>query len=458
MSGNKLGFRRILLLFSFLLIALVACAQSSPLTKTPVLSSDPVIRWIQQHAIPLRTPTPGGSGADLAPLKQIVGTASIVGLGEETHGTHEFIEMKARLVEFLISHMGFTAFIMENDWGSSQQLDTYINGGPGNLKTIMTKALFGIWQTQEYEQLLAWLRAYNDNPAHTVKIHFLGMDLQAFDQDDFDTVENYVQKVDPKLGTLVDNLYKPLIANGVGSTSAYYQLAASTKQQYQDQAQQVYDLLQSNQQRYSNALSPQQFALVLQNARILVETATYLNATTSTEALAHYYQRDTFMAENVEWIDEHDAGAHPKIMIWAHDGHIANDTTYGTQDGRNMGGELRAHYHQSYLPIGTTLYQGTFRTYTFYPSNKVQTISPASSNTYNYTLGQAGLPLYMLDLRTIPSGAVSNWAHSSSIFLLYGWRGENLSASAQLSQWFDVIIHIQNTTPSEYFYASAPSR
>ncbi|MBV9228852.1 MAG: erythromycin esterase family protein, partial [Chloroflexi bacterium] len=433
MSGNTPGFRRIPLLFSLLLIALVACAQSSPSTKTPMLSSDPVVRWIQQHAIPLRTPTPGGSDADLAPLKQIVGSASIVGLGEETHGTHEFIEIKARLVEFLISNMGFTTLVMENDWGSSKLLDVYINGGPGNLQMIMTKALFGAWQTQEYEQLFAWLRAYNANPAHTVKIHFLGMDLQVFDRNDFDTVENYVQTVDPKLSTLVGNLYKPLIANGVGSTSAYRQLAASTKQQYQVQAQQVYDLLQSNQQRYSNASSPQQFALALQNARIIVETATYLNATTSAEALAHYYQRDTFMAENVEWIDEHDAGAHPKIMVWAHDGHIANDTTYGTQDGRNLGGELRAHYHQSYLPIGTTLYQGTYRTYTFYPSNKVQTISPPSSNTYNYTLGQAGLPLYMLDLRTIPSGAVSNWAQGSSIFLVYGLGGQDLSTPAQLS-------------------------
>jgi erythromycin esterase len=114
------------------------------------------VRWIQQHAIALRTSNPGGSDADLAPLKQIIGNASLVGLGEETHGTHEFIDMKARLVEFLISNLGFTTLVMENDWGSSQLLDAYINGGPGNLKTIMTKALFGSWQTQEYEQLFAW--------------------------------------------------------------------------------------------------------------------------------------------------------------------------------------------------------------------------------------------------------------------------------------------------------------
>jgi erythromycin esterase len=414
-----------------------------------------VVRWIEQHALPLRTSAPGGSDADLAPLKSIVGTATIVGLGEATHGTHEFIDMKARLVEFLISAMGFTTLVMENDWGSSQLLDAYINGGPGDLQMIMNEALFGSWQTQEYEQLFAWLRAYNANPAHTAKVHFLGMDLQAVDQVDFATVENYVQQVDPQQSRLVDSLYQPIIADSVESPpGAYHRLAAATKQQYLVQAQQVYTLLQSHQQRYSSASSPQQFALALQNARVIVEIATYLDATTSAERLTRYYQRDTFMAENVEWIYAHDAGAQPKIMVWAHDVHIANDTTYGSQDGRNMGGELRAYFHQSYLPIGTTLYQGTLRTYTFYPSNAVQTIAPASPNTYNYTLGQAGLPLYLLDLRTIPPGAVSNWAQSYSIFLNYGLGGENLSTPAQLSQWFDVIIHIQHTTASEYFYAA----
>jgi hypothetical protein len=154
---------------------------------------------------------------------------------------------------------------------------------------------------------------------------------------------------------------------------------------------------------------------------------TYYNASTQQEALARYYQRDGFMAENVEWIDEHAVGPSPKLIIWAHDGHIANDTTYGSQDGRNMGGELRTHHQDRYLPIGTTLYQGTFRVYN-YPSGIVQTIPPAPSDTYNYALGQAGLPLYMLGLRTASSGAVADWANgtgSATRLINYGLGGED---------------------------------
>lgn len=115
-----------------------------------------------------------------------------------------------------------------------------------------------------------------------------------------------------------------------------------------------------------------------------------------------------------------------------------------------MGGELRTRYKDSYLPIGTTLYQGALRVYQ-YPKGVVQTISPPpASYTYNYTLGQSDLPLFMLDLRTIPLGPVRTWSRSSLSLVYYGLGDVYLSDSAPLDQWFDVIIHIQKTTPSNH--------
>ncbi|MHB8600097.1 MAG: erythromycin esterase family protein [Ktedonobacteraceae bacterium] len=452
MFSGTARFRRVLFLLLLpLALLLAACSQAAPPAPTHVLSSNPVVRWIQQNAIPLRTTDPGGSNADLAPLKQIVGNASIVGLGEETHGTHEFIDIKARLTEYLISTLGFTTFVMENDWGRSQILNAYINGGPGNITSVMSQSLDPPWQTQEYQALFEWMRAYNANPAHTTKIHFLGMDLQTINQSDFDTVENYLQKVDVQRVARVRDLYAPILSNGLlAPSNTFPQLDASAR--YQNRAQQVYNLLQANQQNYINHSSPQSFALALQNARIIVQFTTFYNYSTESDPLALYYQRDTFMAENVEWIYDHEAGVQPKIIVWAHDAHIANDTTYTTQDGRNMGGELRTRYGKSYLPIGTTLYQGTFRIY-YNSSSAIQTIQPPGlyPSTYNYTLGQAGIPLYMLDLRKIPPGLVNTWALSSIILINYGLGGEDLSTPALLSQWFDVIIHVQNTTPARHF-------
>jgi erythromycin esterase len=445
----------LLLLASALSLASCSSGSASTPHQTPS-GTDAVVRWIQQHAVPLRSADPGGSDGDLAALPQMVGQASLVGLGEETHGTHEFIEVKARLAEYLIGNLGFTTFVMENNWGSTQLLDAYINGGAGDISTIMAQGLFGSWQTREYQALFEWLRAYNANPAHSTKVHFLGMDCQDVSQSDFDAVSQYIQQVDPQQASTVQALYGPIITNAIQHPAIYDGLSAATKRQYQTQAQRVYDLVQAHQQGYSRASSPQRFALALQNARIIMEFATYYNASSNEEALSRYYQRDGFMAENVEWIHDRVAGPHPKLIIWAHDGHIANDTTYGSQDGRNMGGELCAQYQDSYLPIGTTLYQGTFRVYN-YPSGIVQTIAPAPSDTYNYAFGHAGLPLYMLDLRTVPSGVVADWASgagSATRLINYGLGGQDLSlnllSSASLRQWFAVIVHVQNSTPSQH--------
>jgi hypothetical protein len=57
--------------------------------------------------------------------------------------------VKARLAEYLISNPGFTTFVLENNWGSSQLLDAYINGGAGDFTAIMAKSLFSSWQTHE---------------------------------------------------------------------------------------------------------------------------------------------------------------------------------------------------------------------------------------------------------------------------------------------------------------------
>jgi len=162
---------RLLVLLTFG-IMLVSCSQPSPMPHTPSPKLNLVETWIQQHAIPFKTAEPGGSEQDLQPLKQIVGNATIVGLGEATHGTHEFFTMKHRILEFLVSHMGFNTFAMENGWDASRPMDTYFMTGSGNPRDLLRQDFYAAWQTQEVLDLLAWMRAYNANPAHRTKVHY----------------------------------------------------------------------------------------------------------------------------------------------------------------------------------------------------------------------------------------------------------------------------------------------
>lgn len=63
-----------------------------------------------------KTTNPTASLNDLKPLKDMVGSASIVGLGEATHGAHEVFTMKHRIVKYLVSEKGFTNLVLEEGW------------------------------------------------------------------------------------------------------------------------------------------------------------------------------------------------------------------------------------------------------------------------------------------------------------------------------------------------------
>lgn len=445
------GLIVVILSASLVLTSCIQIGSSAHASST----SDPVVSWLRQHADRLATVEPGGSDADLQPLAAMVGNADIVGLGEATHGSHEIIDMKARLTEFLVTHLHFTTFVMENDWGYSHVVDAYINGGTQSLADMMQTALYTSWQTEEYGSLLTWMRAYNADPAHTIKLHFYGMDIQEVAQGDFDTVEGYVQSVDASQLAQVQQLYADIIATDLPYPPRT-QPSAQTLQQYQHQAQQVYDLLSAHQQAYTGRSSASAFALALQNARIIVQFTTYMNEGGS-NSLTSFLQRDAFMAENATWIYNHlatsaGAGTPPKMIVWAHDGHIANDTAYwsslgGSAGARNMGALLRATYGPRYLPIGTAFDQGTITV--FGRGNAYgDTVPAAGKDTYNYTLAQVGFSPYLIDLRTTPPGAVSDWANGNLTFLDYGLGGEDLSPSGPLKQWFDLLVFIRVSTPS----------
>ena len=63
------------------------------------------VDWLAEHAVPFATVEAGHGFADLEPLKEMIGDARVVGLGEGTHGTREHFQLKHRLVEYLATEL-----------------------------------------------------------------------------------------------------------------------------------------------------------------------------------------------------------------------------------------------------------------------------------------------------------------------------------------------------------------
>lgn len=436
-------------------VSLAACgqpAQTPRPTPTPAPPPDlqAVQSWIRQSAVPLKTTNPAAPLDDLAPLQAIVGDAAIVGLGEGSHGSHEFFTMKQRLLEFLVERMGFTLFAMEWGWGTGAQINDYILTGQGDARAILEQQGYWIWKTQEVLDLIEWMRAYNANPAHTQKLHFAGFDCQDV-TGTFESIEQYVQMVDPSQADHVFSLYLGM------DVPDYPGLSLSTRQQYITKAQQVYDLLKTHESAYEGRSSPQAFALALQNARVILQyTQLYINDPNTPQGLATGDQfRDGAMAENIAWLHQHADGGE-KMVLWAHDGHIgaANRIQDAEPQVITMGTRLRQQFGTQYLALGLSFYQGAFNALGSGGPQAFTEQAP-TRGSYNEVLGGAGLPLYLLDLRAAPAnGPVGQWLagpypfHKVSEVYAPDDPGQD-DVTVSLRAYFDVIIHIQKVTASQ---------
>src|ERR687885_1670304 len=89
-----------------------------------------------------------GSADDYDPLRDLVGDARFVLLGEASHGTHEFYRARAEITKRLIREKGFTAVAVEADWPDAYRVNCYVRGagqGPSPQKTLKRFSRFPTW-------------------------------------------------------------------------------------------------------------------------------------------------------------------------------------------------------------------------------------------------------------------------------------------------------------------------
>jgi len=162
---------RLLLLFAW-----IALASASARTQD-VADNESLLAWLRANSSPLASLNPGADFSDLQPLKDALTGVRVVGLGEATHGTHEFFLLKHRLLRFLITELGFTAFALEAGSADIEPLDEYVVRGTGDLATALTEQGYTCWDTEEMTATIDWIRSYNTHVPDARKVRIIGLDI-----------------------------------------------------------------------------------------------------------------------------------------------------------------------------------------------------------------------------------------------------------------------------------------
>lgn len=118
---------------------------------------------------------------DLAPLKALIGPATLVGLGETIHTSGGFYETKHRLIRYLVEKAGFRVVAWESPWVGFDRVAAYVESCAGTPEEAMAGNLFGVWASEETRDLFAWMCEWNRSHRKAAdKVHLMGFDIQDY--------------------------------------------------------------------------------------------------------------------------------------------------------------------------------------------------------------------------------------------------------------------------------------
>ncbi|MET7275440.1 erythromycin esterase family protein [Streptomyces flaveolus] len=395
-------------------------------------------------AHPLRTTEPRGGLADLRPFGRMVGDARVVGLGEATHSSHEFFTVKHRVFRYLVEEKGFRAFALEAPWSTGLRLDAYLLRGEGDLKQIMDEEFQGtyqFWNNAEYRDLLQWMRAYNlKHPQDPVR--FVGDDNGFAGAELYDKVSAYAAEARPELTSRLAELYRGLRPTTDADTyvNEYLAKPLAERKQFADRTGRAVDLLK---QRPGKDADADAYAWAVRHATAIHQMTTlYAFDWDDPQAVPDAMRyRDRVMAENVAWWQQQTG---EKIMLGAHNSHVALKTYAPNSHPQVQGDFLREQLGRGYLSVGLTFDRGSFNALGQDGGVHRFAVGPAAPGTAEHTLDRVRYRDYLVDLRATPAAA-RTWLAAPHTVKNIGATYPGIADAPQirLAQTHDVVIHLQ---------------
>ncbi len=316
-----------------------------------------VVECLREAVVPLDGPEPGAGPADLGPLTETFAGREVVGLGEATHGTREFFQLKHRLVRLLVTELGFRVFALEAAFAETMATNDYVLRGEGDPEDALDGVYFWTWNTEEVLALIEWLREFNRGRDPGDRVRFYGFDLQ-HTAGSARAVREYLGDVDPEYldgvrEGMTDLVDEEMNQRGHGVAAA----------RLDDAERLVADLGERFEERradYVAASSGREWALARRHVRVLAQALALRRVDPDENPRRGVELRDEYMAENALWIREFESD---RMAVWAHDAHV--ETGEMDDDWEEpvavMGQHLRDALGDDYYALGFDFGRGEFQ-------------------------------------------------------------------------------------------------
>ncbi len=133
-----------------------------------------LVDWVKDNVYSIKSTDPDTYKKDLLFLNKVIDDEKLILLGEGTHGTKEFFEIKDKIVRYLLTQKKFSKLGIEYDLVKGTKVNEYIHGAELDLYEALNEQRGWVWNTEEIANMIKWMRTY---AAKGGKIEYSGIDV-----------------------------------------------------------------------------------------------------------------------------------------------------------------------------------------------------------------------------------------------------------------------------------------
>ena len=406
-----------------------------------------------------------GAATDFDPLLDLIGNASLVLLGEASHGTHEFYRIRGEITKRLIREKGFRAVAVEADWPDAYRVNRYVRGREGDGDA--TEALGGfarfpqwMWRNADVLDFIGWLRAHNDeSESESARVGFYGLDLYSLHAS-MRAVVDYLRVVDPDAAARAAGRYACFDHFGEDPQAYGYEtslgLSPSCEQEVLGQLRELRASAAEYARRDGRVTADDLF-FAGQNARVAANAEHYYREMFRSR-IGSWNLRDRHMAETLEALRGFlpTQGSPARVVVWAHNSHLgdARATEMGGHGELNVGQLVRERHGSDAVLVGFTSYDGSVTaTRDWDAPAERRVVRPALAGSYEALLHEWVGGNAFFDLRTPGEtrNALAGARLERAIGVIYRPETERQSHyfKARLPEQFDAVLHYDRTRAVE---------
>ncbi|MCB0390895.1 MAG: erythromycin esterase family protein [Bdellovibrionales bacterium] len=400
--------------------------------------------------------TPIKDEKSLNSLLERLSHSRVVMLGEATHGSEEFYEVRKLISMKLIEKYGFDFIAVEGDWPTCYRLNKFIQLRDNrNVKDIMGEFKrwpTWMWANKQIINLIEWMRGRDTG--------FYGLDVYSL-YESMDLVKSYATKLNPMLEQKILDAYSCFDffdQNEIEYAKSLIKWPDGCEKEILKILREILRLrIEETKLLEHELFDIQQNAKIIHNAEKYYTTMIYGGADS-------WNVRDEHMMDTLDaLLNFHGEGA--KAIVWAHNTHIGDyHATDMLKEGYiNLGGLARERYGvENVALVGFGTYEGKVLAAKAWESKpEIMRLPPAQAGSYEDYFHKSAKQINADQFYVLVDGdkSLSLRKNHRAVGVVYQPHLEKYGRNyvpTNLAKRYDAFVFIDKTSPLQAF--SGPTK